>query len=381
MQLPSDIENTIDVLNSRYRQRTNWIYILLVSAVIITVILLPIIKVDVTSQSRGIIRSKNDNLKIVPIVSGRVRSVNITNNMPVTIGDTLLIIESDNIKVQLEAQKNLKSDLSDRIADLKSLTSGANNPILRTPLYIQELTDYKERTKGERAKAEQAERDYQRLKESYNSGLASKADYEQAEDRWRNAKNSLETASQQQLATWQNTKKQLEQQLITCNGEINRIESELSNYIVTAPASGTLITQTQIQPNSYIYTGQELASISPDESLIAECYVSPADIGFLAKDQEVKLSYDAFDYNQWGLGLAAVEDIDKNISIESTSSYFVVRCRLIGNTLSLKNGYTVEIKKGMTLTARFLITRRTLWQLLFDKVDDWFNPKQIPLQK
>ena len=45
-------------------------------------------------------------------------------------------------------------------------------------------------------------------------------------------------------------------------GEIDRIESELSNYIVTAPASGTLITQTQIQPNSYIYTGQELASIS-----------------------------------------------------------------------------------------------------------------------
>ena len=110
MQLPEDIENTIDVLYSRYRQRTNWIYILLVSAVIVAVALLPIIKVDVTSQSRGIIRSKNDNLKIVPIVSGRVRSVNITNNMPVNIGDTLLIIESENIKVQLAAQKNLKTD-------------------------------------------------------------------------------------------------------------------------------------------------------------------------------------------------------------------------------------------------------------------------------
>ncbi|MBR4215024.1 MAG: HlyD family efflux transporter periplasmic adaptor subunit [Bacteroidales bacterium] len=381
MQLPSDIENTIDVLNSRYRQRTNWIYILLVSAVIITVILLPIIKVDVSSQSRGIIRSKNDNLNIVPIVSGRVKFVNIVNNHPVNAGDTLLIIESDNMRVQLLAQTNLKSDLSDRIADLKALTSGAKNPILRTALYIQEQADYQERTEGVRIKAQQAERDYQRLKESFNSGLASKTDYEQAEDRWRNAKNTLETASQQQLASWQNTKKQLEQQLITCNGEIERLESELRNYIVTAPASGTIITQTQIQPNSYIAAGQNVASISPDESLIAECYVSPADIGFIAKNQEVKLSYDAFDYNQWGLGLAAVEDVDKNISIENTSSYFVVRCRLKGNTLSLKNGYTVEIKKGMTLTARFLITRRTLWQLLFDKADKWFNPKQIPQQR
>ena len=31
-------------------------------------------------------------------------------------------------------------------------------------------------------------------------------------------------------------------------------------------------------------------------------------------------------------------------------------------------------EKGMTLNARFLLTERTLFDLLYDKVDDWLNP-------
>jgi HlyD family secretion protein len=29
----------------------------------------------------------------------------------------------------------------------------------------------------------------------------------------------------------------------------------------------------------------------------------------------------------------------------------------------------------MTCTARLTLTERSLWNLLFDKVDDWFNPQ------
>jgi HlyD family secretion protein len=28
----------------------------------------------------------------------------------------------------------------------------------------------------------------------------------------------------------------------------------------------------------------------------------------------------------------------------------------------------------MTLRARFIVAERSLWQLLYDKVDDWMNP-------
>ena len=72
-----------------------------------------------------------------------------------------------------------------------------------------------------------------------------------------------------------------------------------------------------------------------------------------------------------------VQEIDQNIKVneQTGEAYFRVLCGMDRNYLKLKNGYKGQIGKGMTLTARYHLLDRTLWQLLFDKADDWFNPK------
>jgi HlyD family secretion protein len=55
--------------------------------------------------------------------------------------------------------------------------------------------------------------------------------------------------------------------------------------------------------------------------------------------------------------------------------FFKVRCSLEQKSLLLKNGYKGYLKKGMTLTGRFMLIRRSLFQLLYDKTDSWLNPK------
>jgi len=42
-------------------------------------------------------------------------------------------------------------------------------------------------------------------------------------------------------------------------------------------------------------------------------------------------------------------------------------CSLGQKFLELKNGYPGKLNKGMTLQARFVVTRRSLWQLIYDK--------------
>jgi HlyD family secretion protein len=42
--------------------------------------------------------------------------------------------------------------------------------------------------------------------------------------------------------------------------------------------------------------------------------------------------------------------------------------------MTLKNGYNAQLKKGMTFSIRFMVVRRTLFQLLYDKMDNWLNP-------
>ena len=97
----------------------------------------------------------------------------------------------------------------------------------------------------------------------------------------------------------------------------------------------------------------------------------------LKKNQKVTFQIDAFNYNQWGLLEGKVIDIDKNITIQENQAFFKVRCSLKTKTMQLKSGYKTQVSKGMTLTTRYIITRRSLFELLFDKVDDWLNPKQI----
>jgi HlyD family secretion protein len=60
--------------------------------------------------------------------------------------------------------------------------------------------------------------------------------------------------------------------------------------------------------------------------------------------------------------------------MDGQQPYFKVRCRLNKTWLQLRNGYTGQLKKGMTIQARFTIARRTIFQLLYDKTSDWLNP-------
>jgi HlyD family secretion protein len=111
--------------------------------------------------------------------------------------------------------------------------------------------------------------------------------------------------------------------------------------------------------------------------LIVECTVSPSDIGLIRNNQKVKFQFDAFNYNQWGLLEGSVFQINNNLTIQQNQAFFTVRCKLNHKTLQLKSGYKASIGKGMTLTTRYIITRRSLFELLFDKVDDWLNSKQL----
>jgi membrane fusion protein, peptide pheromone/bacteriocin exporter len=72
-----------------------------------------------------------------------------------------------------------------------------------------------------------------------------------------------------------------------------------------------------------------------------------------------------------------VIDIDRNITIQGEQAFFKVRSSMNTTAMQLNSGYKTEVSKGMTLTTRYSITRRSLYQLLFDKVDDWLNPKIV----
>jgi len=124
----------------------------------------------------------------------------------------------------------------------------------------------------------------------------------------------------------------------------------------------------------FINQGMELGEISPDSNLIVECYISPNDIGLLDKNKLVNFQIDTFNYNQWGLVTGEIIEIGNDIEIVDNNPVFKVLCKINMKYLQLNNGFKGHLKKGMTLNARFELAERTLFNLLYDKVDDWMNP-------
>ena len=77
-----------------------------------------------------------------------------------------------------------------------------------------------------------------------------------------------------------------------------------------------------------------------------------------------------------------ITDISDDMIIENGSSaYFRIICNPETTFLSLKNGYKADIKKGMSLNTRIVVIRRSLFHLLFDKADKWFNPYTYSKEK
>jgi HlyD family secretion protein len=376
MNFSSDPINTLENLIAKNNSKSFSIYLIIIIAILIFLGLLPIIKVDISSQSRGIIRSKTDNVPITTIVSGRVNWIALRNNSFVKKGDTLLEISKENLESDKRTQDTLSVSVIALLKDVSNVLQNKTRHLL-TSTAREDLLKFESGKNELQSKISQAQINYDRNKILYDKDIIAKADFEKLEYELRLSKQTLQSFVSQQKATWENQKRDLEERLKNLNGTVAKINVEYNNYILLAPISGTIENFSGIQKGSFINASQSIASISSVDHLIVESNVSPNDIGLIKKKQKVKFQLDAFNYNQWGLLEGKVIDIDQNITMQGDQAFFKVRCALDSQTLQLKSGYKTAVSKGMTLTTRYIITRRSLFDLLFDKIDDWLNPKQI----
>lgn len=352
------------------------IYLSLLLIILTALALLPVISVDVTSQNRGVVSTKKENTTIIPSLYGKVKETCLEEGKRVLQADTLLVLKSDRIDAQLEKfNKNLHNNHL-FLNDLHCLLE-AKPGMLQTPKYKNEWSKYKAGIKEIQIKLELLQKDFQQQKYLYNEKVIAEIDYLESKHNLQSIRSELDLYKQKARNNWQVEITRLKLENDDIRASIKQLYDEKSQYVITAPATGSLLKASGIQAGSFVSPGQKLAEISPEDKLIAECFVPSSDIGYIENGQTVRFQFDAFDYNQWGLLKGEVTKISDDVIVIDKQPVFKVRCKLPSTYLQLKNGQKGYLKKGMTLTGRFILTRRTLFQLLFDKVDDWLNPKMI----
>jgi membrane fusion protein, peptide pheromone/bacteriocin exporter len=376
-KLPS-LQDTEEFMNGRFLVRQNKdqsIYLTILFVFVLTLIGLPYINISISVKSSALIRPASEITPIRSLVSGRLKESFIIENQSVKKGEVLYVIESD---VHTEKEKFLSVKIADAnmlIADIKNMLRPIPQPTtISSPLYQQAWFSYKQKLAESTTRFNKAKADYIRNQTLHNQKVIADAEFENFQFELDKAKNDLELLKQNQLSVWQNELRNYEKELQDTESQWAQVKKEKENLTIKAPVSGNIQNLAGVYTGSIIFTNQDIAQISPDTTLLVESYVTPNDIGLLRTAMPVRFQVDAFNYNQWGLATGKVVEISNDIHIINDKPVFKVKCALDKEYLQLKNGYKGYLKKGMTLQARFMVTERTLWQLLYDKVDDWLNP-------
>lgn len=378
MLLPGKwIENSIEAYLYQRTTVSQKIYWIVLVAVSVTLLSLPFIYVDITVQGSGVIRPVAEKTEIVSPLSELVDSVFIREGAQVKRGDVILRFRTNQADYNISYQSGRLSDYEAHIADLYHLSKGERPKTFHSPVRQREYTYYVQRRLELATAIEQAEKEYQREKILYEKLLISTEEYEKYYYQYESRKNELSSYEESQLSTWQadlNTYRNSHGEMQTALRQ-EMIDKDMC--ILRSPVNGTVDQFTGIYRGSSLQAGQSLAIISPDSTLYIETYVRPKDIGYMYIGMPVNVQVESFDYNQWGSISGEVTDISSDfLTDKQGNSFYKVKCSMKKDYLTLKNGVQGKLKKGMSVAAHFRITRRSLFDLLYQKIDDWINPAQ-----
>lgn len=376
------INDSVEVYDAKIGVRSQVIYLILLGILIFTAAAFPLIYVDVAVQSRGTFQSALQRNALMSSVGGRLEKFNLIENQKVKKGDVLAVVRAEVVQLEMKGLGERVALLDDFIFDLgKLLQQNMEDQVshlipLKSKYYQASLLEFQTKINNQIALLQKLERDFERAQLLFNSKSIAFADYDNIEVQYKQALTQMDLIKKQQVNIWEQELTNHKNEKLRLNSQMEVYSEQMDQYKIIAGTNGTLINVLNLNEGDFIHPQQKLAEISPDTTLIDVTYISPVDIAFIEKGQEVAFQVDAYNYNQWGIALGKVIDIADDLTlINEREAGFLVTCVLDTPSLALSSGQEGHIKKGMTFNARFVVARRSLFQLLYDKVDNWLNPQ------
>lgn len=377
---PSGIANhSVEVYDGRISVRSNAIYLIVLTLLVAAGIAIFFVYVDVAVQSRGTFQSALQRNTLMSGVGGRLEKWDMAENQKVQKGDVLVEIRKEELHLEIQGLREQLGLLDDFILDVKLLLNfggsfGQSIPI-RTHYFQASLLEFKTKLSNQSAAVKKLGRDYERAKTLLNSQSIAFADFDEVEVQYKQANAQLALVQKQKIHEWEQKLNNFTNEKIKLSNQLRVFAEQMDQFSIVAGTNGTLINVLNLNEGDFIHPHQKLAEISPDTTLLAVTYISPADIAFIRKGQEVVFQVDAYNYNHWGIAEGTVWEVADDLTLLNEKEVgYLVTCLLERPFLTLSSGVEGHVKKGMTFNARFVVATRSLSQLLYDEVDNWINP-------
>lgn len=376
--LPSPlITNSIDAYIDKHPTKSQKIYWVVLFALTAAIISLPLVYVDVSVQDAGTIRPAVEKTEIKASITEYVDSVYTKEGLKISKGDTILTFRASNANYKINYHKERLRDLQEHINDLKELAKGKRPDIFSSDTRRKEYSYFIKQLEEYKTTLQKSTKDYQRNKALYEKKVIAAEEYEKYQYEYNKINNELASLKDNQINKWQTDLNSYTNSYNEISSSLNQEIKDKELYVITSPVSGTLDYFRGIYKGSNIQTGNSVAIISPDSTLCCEIYVSPRNIGYIQIGMPVSIQVESFNYNEWGTIEGLVTEISSDfLTDNNNNAFYQVKCQLEKDHLIRKNGVQGKLKKGMTVISHFKITRPSLFDLLYQKMDDWANPTQ-----
>jgi HlyD family secretion protein len=355
------------------------IYIFILFFLFLTIASLPFIHTDISIKSTGITRPVTERTEVKPIMTGIIDTIYYKEGNNVEKDAVLLKLKDPNTKGKVILNNFEINQRELFIHDLAILINPSDLEFgtidkLTAPVYKQQLAKFAHQKQDLDASINKAKKELDINTTLAKDKIISGKEFYDIQINYQKLQSSYKAFVQEQLSTWQQELSRYKLELSQYKQALNIVNTDATYYLVKAPTSGIIQGINTRYQGGLLQANETLCTISPEGDLIGECYVPTRDIGLLKIGQPVRYQMEAFDYNYFGVLTGKVAAIDNDFTVINNTPVFKVRCSFDSTQLHLKNGFTGKLKKGLNFQARFIVARRSLWQLLYDKMDDWLNP-------
>ena len=292
-------------------------------------------------------------------------------------------VESGQILVQLDKEasfekfKSLEIAVLEKQFQLKKISSILK---LKQAQVSQESEIVKEKINNVAKKIEinsPLQRDFERI---YKEGGISKVQFYEEKVKFNELKSEYLTLLVEKDKVINLIKQQIEQlesEQAKIRTEISQLNSELTNARVTlryqsleSPVSGIVF---DLKPTTEGYVAQSsepIMKIVPFDDLEADIEIPSSKIGFVKEGMPVEISIDSFPSTDFGVLNGTIKSIGSDAlvpsQIDQRPDYrFPAVVQLDEQKLKIKNGKSLPLQVGMSLSANIKLRKVSYLQLLF----------------
>lgn len=374
-----NLENTSLTYLPKIKHRSYLLYLFLLLAIACSLTSMPFIHTNISIKATGITRPLSERTEVKSMISGIIDSVIFKEGDLIQKNATILRMKDPNSKskrivnqFEIFQRESFIHDLT-ILTSAKEITQSLLDQLI-SPLYKQQAARFIHQKSDQESSLKKAIKEVEINSSLASDKVISAKEFFDIQINSEKIQSAYKAFIQEQLSVWQLDLAKYRLELSQYQQQNQQINTDAAYFEVKAPTAGIIQGINTRYSGGLLQANETLCSISPEESIIGECYIQTKDIGLLKKGQKARYQFEAFNYNYFGVLTGKIISIDNDFIPVNNKPAFKVRCSFDSIQLHLKNGFTGRLKKGLGFQASFIVARRSLWQLLFDKLDDWLNP-------